>query len=151
LNPQTRKGNLTIRPLGDETLVMDLIHGTTHYLNLISFTTFKLADGTRSVEQLALDVSKAVGKPVNVEAVQLALDQFAGRHLMLTPIAPAAEEKRLSRRDALKVAAAAMALPMLMSAPSPARAQSISQPPPPPPAAAPAPAPAPEPEIPPEI
>jgi hypothetical protein len=148
MNPQARTNDLTIRALGEETLVMDLLHDTTHYLNLISASVFQLADGSRSVEQLAHDVSLAVGKSVHVEAVQLALEQLSRRNLLTTPVAPASKEVRYSRRDALKVAAAAMAIPLLMSIPSPVRAQSISQPPPPAaaPVATPAPAPEPEPE-----
>lgn len=53
MNPPTRKNNLAWRPVGDETVIIDLDGNRTfHQLNEVGSLIWNLCDGKHSVEEI---------------------------------------------------------------------------------------------------
>jgi hypothetical protein len=122
MKPQTRRSGLLIRELPDELLVYELEQHRAHCLNRTAAAVFRLADGTRTLSELA------AAADADVEVVRVALERLADASLLESPVptASAASSEEISRREmARRVGlAAAVLLPAVVSivAPTPAEA-----------------------------
>ena len=123
--PQARRTALTVQNIGDEVLVFDAANETAHALNKPAAFVWQNADGTRTVEQLARDMTCEFGTPADVQVVWYALEQLSKKQLLESPMAmPTAG---MTRRQFLKRATAGAVLLAVVTsivAPTPAHAQS---------------------------
>ena len=83
-HPQAR-ADLTVVELDGEAVIYDEINGDLHRLNPTATLVFSLLDGSASVEDLALDIAKAYGMPVEEITAQVRelANQFASSHLLV--------------------------------------------------------------------
>jgi hypothetical protein len=127
--PVARQCGLDVKEMTEETLVYDLERDKAHCLNRTAALVWKHCDGKTSIPQLVAILEKTLGVAKPLAVVELALEQLSKRNLLMEPVAPAAGQTRLSRRDMLKdlskkLALAAAALPLVMTITAPtARAQ----------------------------
>jgi ferric-dicitrate binding protein FerR (iron transport regulator) len=125
MKPQTRRSGLLIRELPDEMLVYDQERHRAHCLNRTAAAVFRLADGTRSVDDLAHALDPAAESPDAAAAVTLALGQLSESGLLECQ-PPEESTAGLTRRDVARRfgIAAAILLPAVvtMLAPTPAEA-----------------------------
>jgi hypothetical protein len=127
MKPLARTEGLTIRELPDEVMLLDPINNQAHCLNHVAATVWRLCDGTRTFNELAVGVTDQLDLPVPEAAIELALEQLTRRGLLITPVLKAPAERRMQRREALRVAAHVLAIPLMMTIASPARAFGVSQ------------------------
>lgn len=82
--PRTR-ADLTVVELDGEAVIYDEINGDLHRLNPTATLVFSLLDGSATVEDLALDIAKAYGMPVDEITAQVRelANQFAASHLLV--------------------------------------------------------------------
>ncbi|HUF60085.1 MAG TPA: PqqD family protein [Actinomycetota bacterium] len=82
--PQTR-ADLTVVELDGEAVIYDEMNGDLHRLNPTATLVFSLLDGSSTVEDLALDIAKAYGMPVDEITAQVRelADRFAASHLLI--------------------------------------------------------------------
>lgn len=82
--PRTR-ADLTVVELDGEAVIYDEINGDLHRLNPTATLVFSLLDGSATVEDLARDIAKAYGMPVDEITAQVRelADQFAASHLLV--------------------------------------------------------------------
>jgi len=122
VTPRVRREGLLLQEFPEETLVYDQRAGKAHCLNGTAAAVFRLADGTRSVPELA----EALGERLGCDAPELAwagLSELARAGLLeAAPEAPAASAR--SRREALERLGLGALLPTVVSvlAPTPAEA-----------------------------
>jgi len=99
-------------------LAYDVQHDAGHVLNATTAAVYELADGTRSVRDIALVLRERTGLPVAEDVVRLALQDLERARLLDTADADPAEGG-LSRRDLMRrlalSATAATLLPSLGS------------------------------------
>jgi hypothetical protein len=121
VTPRVRSEALLLQELPDETLVYDQRAHRAHCLNRIAAEVFRLADGSRSVPELAEALGEKVGSR-EPELVWAALDEL-GRADLLEQ-APAQAVAPRSRRAALRRLGLGALLPTVISvlAPTPAEA-----------------------------
>jgi hypothetical protein len=93
-------------------IAYDVRNDAGHVLNATSAAVYELADGTRSVRDIARKLAERTGVPVDDDVIQLALQDLAEAKLLETP--PAVTRRDLMRRLALSATAAAL-LPSLGS------------------------------------
>jgi hypothetical protein len=124
MKPQTRRSGLLIRELPDELLVYDQERHRAHCLNRTAAAVFRLADGTRTIDDLARALDPAEGADA-AAAVTLALEQLSESSLLECQ-PPEASAAGLTRRDVARRfgIAAAILLPAVVTvlAPTPAEA-----------------------------
>ena len=82
MKPQTRRSRLLVRELPDELLVYDQERHRAHCLNRTAAAVFRLADGTRSVDDLAHALDPASEGLDAAAAVTLALEQLSESDLL---------------------------------------------------------------------
>ena len=122
MKPQTRRSGLLVRELPDELLVYDQERHRAHCLNRTAAVVFQLADGTRTLSDLAALAD------ADVEVVRVALERLADAGLLesAVPVASPATSEGISRREVARRVglAAAVLLPAVVSiiAPTPAEA-----------------------------
>jgi hypothetical protein len=122
MRPLVRRNRLLIRELPGELLVYDQERHEAHCLNLTAASVFRLADGTRTVADLALVLAPESEPEAGVSLVTLALGQLGEAGLLDgTPVAAGLSRREVVRRGGL---AAAFLLPTVASvvAPTPAEA-----------------------------
>jgi hypothetical protein len=141
-----RVEGLLIERIDGEVLVVKESSHEAHALNEAAAIVFDLCDGSMSRADMAAEVARRTGLPVDEGVVDLALaDLFEAGLVVLDHEEPAAITRRgLIRRLALPAAAMAL-LPVVETVlmPSPASAQSGPIPPPPSPSGSPSPSPSP--------
>ncbi len=119
--PRSRKDNLVIRELDDETLVYDTERDEAHCLNQTAALVWEQCDGKTTAEQAARSLQSKLDVSVDTDLVWLAIKQLERFHL----VESSTKSPSVSRRNlVLKYAPAALALPVIMSitAPTPAQA-----------------------------
>jgi hypothetical protein len=126
LNPCALTRGVVIQELGTETLVYDTKTATGHCLNETAAFVWQNADGSRSIDELALLVAERFGPGQHAALVTFALDQLAERGLLSNAVPPV--EKGISRRAAVRRLglASAIAVPMIASLTAPAAIDSVS-------------------------
>lgn len=126
--PLSRKDNIVIQEFDNEILIYDLMKNKALCLNQTSAMVWQECDGTKSVAEISLILSKKFKTNISEEIVWLALNQFKKDSLLeknnefTTPL------DGLSRREVVKRIgfASMIALPLISSvvAPSAVQAQS---------------------------
>jgi hypothetical protein len=126
--PKSRRSDLLIDQVGDETIVYDQLRQEAHSLNRLASIVWRQNDGTRSVEELAELAGAELGAPADQSIIEYALDKLATAHLL--------EGGAITRRDVVRrmtfAGAAAVALPVVLSIAAPTAAMAASGPTPPP-------------------
>jgi hypothetical protein len=129
MTPAARTAGLLVRHIGDETLVYDLARHRAHCLNRTASVVFHLADGRRSVSDIAALLGDEIATEERHEAVRLALEKLAEAGLLGNGGEAAESAPPLAspgRREALRRVGlgAALLAPVVTSllVPSPAEA-----------------------------
>jgi hypothetical protein len=125
LIPAARKDELIIQEVEGETLVYDLKSDKAHCLNQTAAIVWKLCDGQRTANELALLIEQEMGTPVSTEVVQLAVQQLEKRNLLEDSFEPVLGSRRMSRRELARTlgVVTALALPFIASIKAPAAFQ----------------------------
>jgi hypothetical protein len=162
--PHARRDNLTVRRMGDEVVVYDLVQHRAHCLTPTVALVWRLCDGRRSVTGIARQVEQQLGTAIDEEVVWLILNRLERADLLRNLLLRPKEIAGMSRRHALSLGlagAAALLLPgcgvSSVTAPSDAPApaggtlsttppNTLQQLPSPPPPSAPPPSPPPPPQ-----
>lgn len=128
--PRARRDAVFAEKLAAETILYDKAAHRAHSLNQTVGLVWELADGQRSIAEVAAELHRELGVPADESVVLLALQELARCGLLEEPIPAESGPERLSRREvarrlALAGASAAM-LPLVASvlAPTPAMASS---------------------------
>jgi hypothetical protein len=128
LLPRSRKDNVVIRELDDETLVYDVDRDEAHCLNRTAALVWAQCDGKTTAAQAAHSLAGKLDASVDTDVVWLAVKQLQRFRL----VEATAKAPRVSRRDlVLKYAPAALVLlPVIVSitAPTPAQAATCGMP-----------------------
>jgi hypothetical protein len=108
LVPQARRDGLVLAAFDGELLIQDTMRHRAHALNEQAAAVFRLADGTRSIEQIAADASAELQATVGVESVWYAVGLLQRLHLLEERVVT--RGNRLTRKTLLKRAGAAVGL-----------------------------------------
>lgn len=125
--PRARRDGMNVQAVGSEILVFDRMNETAHALNGPAAFVWQNADGTKSVEEIASEMTLAFDAKADAQVVWYALEQLRKRELLETPVSAPAEWQGMTRRQFLKRAAAGAVLLAVVTsivAPTPAHAQS---------------------------
>ncbi|MEZ5346342.1 MAG: PqqD family protein [Pyrinomonadaceae bacterium] len=127
LKPIVRTSNILLQEIAGETLVYDLARNKAFCLNESSSLIWKLCDGTRSVAEIAEQVSRKMSSVITEDFVWLAIQQFKNDNLLEDndfeiPVFGGMSRREVIRRVGL---ASAIALPLIsaMVVPSTVSAQ----------------------------
>jgi hypothetical protein len=130
--PTARSTDLVTETVGAETVVYDGLTKEAHCLAPLAASVFAAADGRTSLADMAAIASNALGKPVDVPAVELVLVELEERNLLHMPAVVGDDETGVSRRTMLRksalVGGAALAAPLVVSIVTPAYGASASNP-----------------------
>ncbi len=123
MKPQTRRSGLLLRELPDELLVYDQERHRAHCLNRTAALVFRHADGSRTLDELALLLGQSAGRDLVVQTLaQLDEAGLLESTSLEAELQPAGIDRRaVVRRMGI---AAAILLPAVVSivAPTPAEA-----------------------------
>ena len=126
--PVTRKNDIVVQQLKDETLVYDLKSNKAYCLNETSALVWGLCNGKRTVSDISDEMTKATKTLIREEFVALALDQFDKDELLENGGSMEGHFGNFSRRDVIRKVgfASVIALPVISSivAPKASMAQS---------------------------
>lgn len=128
MTPEARKDQVLAEDVGDEVVVYDERTSVVHRLNPTAALVWRLANGRRSVGELATRVHETLDVPEDEDFVRLALAELDQAGL-LAQVLPGAGEL-ISRRHLFKVAAALLPVVASVVAPTPAMAATPPSPPP---------------------
>src|SRR4051812_39601484 len=95
-SPRRTEGVVT-RSLGDELVAYDPVSFRTHALNAAAAAVFAACDGTRTIGELST-VFGADGRPLDAEAVTLALCDLADEGLIELDVEDGFDRRTLMRR-----------------------------------------------------
>ena len=118
MEPQARRDRLITQSVGDELVVYDEERHVAHRLNLPAAAVWRLADGHRTVSDLAALLQEELGGSVDEGLVYVALDELQTANLLSSGVPP--EMERVSRRQ--MIATLATLLPVVASIKLDARA-----------------------------
>ena len=117
--PRSRKDNLVIRELDDETLVYDTGRDKAHCLNRTTALVWNHCDGKTTAAQAARSLQNELDVAIDTDLIWLAVKQLERFHLVESN----GKSPSVSRRNlVLKYAPLALALPVIMSISAPAPA-----------------------------
>ncbi len=124
--PSRRYEDLTVQSVGDETLVYDETRHKAFCLNVTSATVWMLADGQRTVEQIADGATLELQQPVTEEVVEFALGVLRRDGLLQADSYPAAAA--VSRRALVRKlgVGAALMVPVVAAVFAPPAAHAAS-------------------------
>lgn len=129
LVPAARRENLVTKDVDGELLVYDRERDHLHQLNRVAAAVWRLCDGRRSLETLALMAGAMIDVPLDERSVRMALTKLDDAALLETPLAPEIRLAGMDRRRFLKRSAiGAGALPVIVSMSAPTAAAAASQP-----------------------
>lgn len=100
--PLSRKDNLVVQELNDETLIYDLNINKAFCLNETSALVWRLCDGTRSVKEICQSLNKKLKTFSNEDVVWLALDQLKNENLLINSEYIPNTFEGMSRREVIK-------------------------------------------------
>lgn len=126
--PQARSSPLVVQELPGETLVYDSERHQAHCLNHSAALLWKLCDGKRSVPEIARQLEKELGTPIDETMVWYGLKQLGKFHLLEEEVSPPQLLMGMSRRDFVRKAGitAAIAIPVISSIVAPTAASAAS-------------------------
>jgi hypothetical protein len=125
--PRARCEGLMTETLGSELVVFDRVNNSAHTLNGPAAFVWQHADGTRTADEIAREMTRAFGVEADAQVVWYALDQLNQRQLLETQGRMPPNWQSMNRRQLLKrVATGAVLLAAVTSivVPTPAHAQS---------------------------
>lgn len=119
--PLSRKEEIVVRELKDETLVYDLREKKAFCLNQTSSLIWKMCDGTKSLSELSRELSQTLKQPANEGLIWLALEQLKKENLIENEYSVPSEYEGMTRRETVrKIGLATMiAIPVIMSLQAP--------------------------------
>jgi hypothetical protein len=131
--PVGRREGLLERQVGDELVVYDTKESLACGLNATAATVWRLADGSRSVPELAESLRGQIGEVADEDLVMITLDRLQEQGLIADGYAPRdVASARLDRRRFIRragvVGAGALALPVVQSIVAPTPAAALSSP-----------------------
>ncbi len=128
--PVSRKKDIVVQKLKDETLIYDLKSNKAYCLNETSALVWQLCDGEKSALEIRDEMSKRLMNPVSEEFILIALDQLNKDGLLEEAVELDNQFAGLSRREVIRKVgfASVVALPTVSSliAPRASTAQSVS-------------------------
>ncbi len=128
--PVTRKNDIVVQELKDETLIYDLKSNKAYCLNETSALVWQLCDGKRSASEISNEMSKRLKTLIDEDFVAIALDQLNKDGLLEDATELDNQFAGLSRREVIRKVgfASVVALPLVSSlvAPKAAMAQSMA-------------------------
>lgn len=129
MNPVARGSDVIVQEVGTDVLVYDQSRDTAHSLNATAAFVYRQADGTLSVEELAIGMSGSLGVPDDVVLVEATLGQLARVHLLdASEPLPRKQPRTLSRRAMVRrLGVAAIAIPVVTSILTPTSLMAQSQ------------------------
>jgi hypothetical protein len=126
--PVSRKSNIVVQELGSDILIYDLSENKAFSLNKTSALIWQLCNGSRTVSDIAKNLSEKLDSSINEDFVWLGLEGLKKENLLENPNEISTEFGGLSRRELIYKAgfATSVALPYISSliAPTAANAQS---------------------------
>lgn len=134
IKPKVRRGDVYVEKVGSETIVYDKGTHKTHCLNAAMSSVWELADGSRTLGEIAETLEGKFGIPQSSDAVVLSMEQLESFGLLEAGHEVASVGDIRSRRQiALDLAKAGLSLSVLplvasVVAPTPAMAASASTP-----------------------
>ena len=127
MRPKARTEALIVESLATETLIYDERTDKAHCLNTTAGLVWKLADGTKSVDDIARRLTQDMNASDANDIVWATLDQLDKAKLL--DVAPARSlNRRVSRRELGRIAArsALVAIPLVLTIGVPTAAQAAS-------------------------
>ena len=126
--PAVRRDGFRTESLLDELLVYDLDRKKAHCLNGTAAVVYELADGSRSVAEIARTLAERTGVPADEGLVWFGLEQLRHQGLLHAgaPLSPAPGSTRRELMTRLGLAAAVLPAVLSISLPRPASAQLVS-------------------------
>jgi hypothetical protein len=127
MRPKARSEALIVETLPNETLIYDERANKAHCLNGTAALVWKLADGRKSVDDIARRLTKEMSVRDARNVVWATLDQLDKAKLL--DVAPARSDgRRMSRRELgrLGARAALVAIPVVLTIAAPTAAQTTS-------------------------
>jgi len=126
VTPRVRREALLLQELPEETLVYDQHSHRAHCLNATAAEVFRLADGSRTLEELAAELGRRLGSS-EPELVLAALDELQRADLLEdAPALPRPGSGARSRRAALKRLGLGALVPTVISLLAPTPAEALS-------------------------
>jgi hypothetical protein len=116
--PQARSEDVIVTELDDEILIYDKARDKAHCLNSTAARVWKLANGKRTVAEIAARMEKELHSPMDERVVWYALDKLEKDHLLREDIVLPAAQSGLTRREfvgAMGKAAFVIAVPKVVS------------------------------------
>lgn len=112
-----RKDNLVMQHLENEILIYDLILNKAFCLNKTSAMVWELCDGSRSIAEISVEMSRRLNELISEDFVLLALDQFRHDGLLENEKELSNYFTNFSRRSIIKKVgfASLVALPIVSS------------------------------------
>ena len=108
--PRARRAGLRVNTVGNELLAYDASDDSAHALNGPAAFVWQQADGTKTVDEIAREMSVQFGVPADAQVVWYALEQLDKRHLLETQNSVPIEWRGMTRRQFLKRASAGAVL-----------------------------------------
>lgn len=122
VKPVSRKSKLVIQEFGNEILIYDLIENKAFSLNETSALIWQICDGSKTISEIANQISQKLNSTVNEDFVWLALEQLKKDNLLENNSDIIAPFEDLSRREVIRKVglASLVALPVISSLIAPA-------------------------------
>lgn len=128
VKPISRRSNLVVQDYGSEILIYDLTENKAFSLNEPSAMIWQVCDGSKTVSEIAEDLSLRLKSPISDEFVWIALEQMKKDNLLENSEEIATDFGGLSRREVIRKVGLAtlVALPMVSSLIAPTAAHATS-------------------------
>lgn len=130
IKPVSRKSNIVVQNFDNEVLIYDLTENKAFSLNETSALVWHLCDGSKTVFDIAKNLSGKFDSPITEDFVRFALDELKKNNLLENAAEVSTDFGGLSRREVIrKVGFATLAaLPAVLSlvAPAAVHAQSLN-------------------------
>lgn len=126
---KVKHSGISVEQIGQETLVYDERHHKAYCLNPVASAIWRLADGSRSADQIAAAATFELSAGVTTLAVETALGQFRADDLLdQTQVVSTGILPDASRRDAIRKVGfgAAMLVPVIAAVMAPKAAQAYN-------------------------
>lgn len=117
IKPNSRHNDIVIQEIADETLIYDLLDDRAFCLNETSSLIWQMCDGTKTVSEIADQLSKKLKSLVSEDVVWLAIDQLNKDGLLEDNSIEIEKFTGMSRREVIRKVGltSAIALPIISS------------------------------------
>ena len=119
--PKARNRNIVVQQMDGETLIYDLTSDKACCLNETSSNVWRLCDGTRTIGEIAVELSSKLNTRVSESLVEFAIDELEDNALMRTVRSSRKAPDGPSRRDVIRKIgfSSAVTLPIISSVVAP--------------------------------